>query len=341
MSEKLAVGILGCGDYLKRWQSGPIRSSKRIQVRALFDLDRSRAEELAAALGGDPVDSADAVLDDPDIPIVCLFAPPWVRRELVERAVEAGKHILATKPLGVTVEDCAAMVRAVEGNVLAGVQYRRTDDGLMECCRTVLDAGDLGTLVLYRQDWLHHYPMWNAFGVDPDRGGGPFMDAMIHNLNRARYLMDGTPTHATFFSGKLAHPDLPCSDTESMVVEFESGLADLFITWAADLAVYSDEGNDREHIDIVYMVTSEGWRLTEESIDGRMVIRASRGGEVRDYRPERLGETIYDAFARAVDEGVPLRRDLPTVREAYEDVRMVRDAAATPGVRIPVDLSLV
>jgi len=32
----------------------------------------------------------------------------------------------------------------------------------------------------------------------------------------------------------------------------ENDAAHLFITWAADLALYCEEGNDREHIDLFY-----------------------------------------------------------------------------------------
>jgi predicted dehydrogenase len=166
------------------------------------------------------------------------------------------------------------------------------------------------------------------------------MDAMIHNMNRARYLAGSRPTHVTLFSHDLAHPDLECDDTECMVLEFDGAVAHLFITWAADLAVYSEEGNDREHIDIIYMVTDQGWRLTELADASGAFIRASRGGDVRDFRAEPLPETGYDAFARSVQTGEPLRRDLVTAREACEDVKLIRDAEHAPGVRLPVDLSL-
>ena len=341
MSGTIGMGILGCGDYL-RWEKGSIGASERVEVRALFDPDGSRSERFAQQLGGAPTGSADAVLGDPDVDVVCLFVPPWLRRDLFLQAVDAGKHVIAVKPLGPTVAECAEMVRAAESaDVRCCVQYRRTGDAVFETYKDIFEGGELGRLAIFRQDWLHHYPQWNDWATDPAKNGGPFMDAMIHNLNIARYLMGRPLTHCTYSSEDFAHPDLKCNDTEMMKADFAGGgTALLFITWAADLAVYGTEGNDREHIDILYTITDQGWRLTEEDRDGAHVIVASREGEERVFVPQGPAATFYDRFADAIETGGPLPRDVAGVRMAYEDIKLLRDGDANRGVRIEADLSL-
>ena len=81
------------------------------------------------------------------------------------------------------------------------------------------------------------------------------MDAMLHNLNAARYLMGRRVVGRAFFSDDHTH-SLACDDTQFLKVDFEQGAsAHLFITWAAELAVYDSAKNDREHIDQCFMVT--------------------------------------------------------------------------------------
>jgi predicted dehydrogenase len=335
------MGILGCGDYL-RWEKDAIAGSERVTVRLLFDPQTERAEHYAESLGGSAAESAEAVLADPEVEVVCLFVPPWIRRDLMLKALEAGKHVIAVKPLGPTVKECAEMVRAAgAADVLCCVQYRRTGNAILETYKDIFEGGELGRLAVYRQDWIHHYPQWNDWATDPARNGGPFMDAMIHNLNTARYLMGRPVTHCTYFSEDFAHPDLACNDTELMKADFAGGgTALLFITWAADMAVYSTEGNDREHIEVLYMVTDQGWRLSEEDREGEHVIVASREGRERLFRPEALPASFYDRFAEAVQTGGPLPRDVADVRTAYEDVKLIRDGERNPGVRAAADLSL-
>jgi predicted dehydrogenase len=151
------------------------------------------------------------------------------------------------------------------------------------------------------------------------------MDAMIHNLNIARYFMDRPMRAATWFSDTLAHPDLPCPDTECLKVDFEEGgVAHLFITWAADLAVHSTEGNYREHIDLLYLVTDEGWHITEETKDDQALVRLSRLGQDEWIEPQPLPATHYDRLADAIESGAANPRDLPDVENAAEDVRLIR-----------------
>ncbi len=339
MSKTFKMAILGCGDYL-RWQADDIKSTENLEVKYLFDPRKEQAEKYAAELGGTVVENDAICFDDPEVDVIALFVPPWTRRGLVERACAAGKQIITTKPLGSTVEDCEAMVNAVEkAGVLCGLGYNRTANPLIETYKTIFANPEIGCLALYKQDWLHHYPEWNDWALDPEKNGGPFMDAMIHNQNVARYLMDRPMKAVTYFSDKHAHPELKCGDTEFMKLDFEdNGSAHLFITWAADLEVTSKEGNDREHIDINYMISEKGWRLTHGWGDDGQMITASREGKSREWKVEDLPQNAYQQFVAALEAGdKELPADIPNIREALEDIQLVRLAEKTPGTQISID----
>lgn len=337
MNKKLKLGVLGCGDFF-RGATGGIKRSQHVEVKALFDPDRARSEKYAHDLQATAVASADEIFDDPAIDVVCLFTPPWLRKDMVLSAARTGKHILTTKPLGPNDAECRAMVAAVEkAGIRCGVMYRRTGGGLFETLKTVFDSGEIGRLALYKQDWIHHYPQWNQWATDPKKNGGPFMDAMIHNLNIARYLMGCPATHATFFSDNHVQK-LKCKDTEFMKVDFQGGgAAHLFITWAADLAVYSTEGNNREHIDLFYMVTDQGWHVTIGSKDNQPIIEASRNGQKKTWpikSPSSM--TMFDQFAVAVENRSALPSALPDIVEAAQDIAILEQSAAQPGKRVSI-----
>ncbi|MBI4976017.1 MAG: Gfo/Idh/MocA family oxidoreductase [Spirochaetes bacterium] len=334
MGAPMNMGIIGCGDFL-RWMAPAIKKSSRVAVKSLFDPARERSAKFADELGGTAVASADAIMNDPSIDIVCLFVPPWLRRPLAEEAARAGKHILATKPLAASIEDAEAMVKACS-KVRMGVIYGRSGDGFSVMTHDLFASDEIGRLALYRQDWLHHYPQWNTWALDPVKNGGPFMDAMIHNLNLARYLMDRPVSGATFFSDNLAHPGLTCADTEAMKVDFAGGgTAYLFITWAADLEVRSTDGNDREHIDVFYMVTDKGYRLTKEWRKEGATLIASREGKTKSWTAKPPAGTLFDRFAEAVEQNSALPGDIVSAEMAAEDIRMLRTLEKQPGSRVP------
>ena len=223
---------------------------------------------------------------------------------------------------------------AEQSSSSVAILYGRTGDPVVEALKDLLEEGRFGKLALYKQDWIHAYPQWNKWATDPEKNGGPFMDAMIHNLNLSNYLMDRPIENATFFSQNLSHPDLPCADTESMVVTYkENGMANLFITWAADLATYSTQGNDREHIDLFYLVTDQGWRITREDIDDVPYIKASREGKEELIDVKNGEASAYDQFADAVEQGNPIPRTFADLDQAVNDITLLRtlEKTATSG----------
>ncbi|MFN2324216.1 MAG: Gfo/Idh/MocA family protein, partial [Trueperaceae bacterium] len=72
----------------------------------------------------------DDVLDHPDVEAVYIPLPNGMHREWVERAADAGKHVLCEKPLASNVADATAMAAACDA---AGVM-------LVEAWMTPFDA---------------------------------------------------------------------------------------------------------------------------------------------------------------------------------------------------------
>lgn len=327
-NDKLRLGIVGCGDFL-RIQEPNISTSAAFTVDALFDPLRERAASYAAKWPGARAGaSAEEVVEADTVDVVALFVPPWARRPLVERAAAAGKHIITTKPLAPAIADCEAMLSAVKtAGVKAAVIYNRTESRAVETLKRVFESGRFGRLALFKQDWIHHYPQWNQWALDPTKNGGPFMDAMIHNLNIARYLMGRPAERAWFFSDRHAHPDLSCADTEFMKIDFAgAGAAHLFITWAADLK-HESGGNYREHYDIFYLVSDQGWRITVEGEN----VHASRLGETQKIPLVAELENPFAQFARWVKGDLPHPSLLASLEEAAEDIRIIRRSSANPG----------
>lgn len=325
MAELLNLAVAGCGDFL-RWQQPSLAASHRVRARWFWDPDARRAEAWAGRMGGTRATSFEELLENRDVHVVALFGPPFVRAEQIQRCAEAGKAVLTTKPLAPSIAECAQC--SVDDKIPIGVLYGRSDDPAIEALRDLFVSDSVGKLALYKRDWSHHYPEWNDWALDPERNGGPFMDAMIHNLNSARTLIGRPTTRFTFFSDRFAHPELGCADTQAMKLDFEGpASAYLFITWAADLAVHSRDGNHREHIDHHFMVTDRGYRITLEQ--GSII--ASRHGERQTFEVPAFQHTIYDEFAEHVADGRPLPRRLATAREAGEDIELIRRGMAAPG----------
>jgi len=319
--EHYFAGLIGCGDYL-RWLLDDMNNSRRIKVKSTFDLDSSKAKLRAEQLNAKPVASAEEIFEDPEISVVYIFTPPWARYDLFKKAVENNKHIITTKPLANSIEEAEKLMNLVNGKVESAVHYGRTGNAGVEFLKDILDSGEIGRLALYKEDWFHHYPTWNNWATDKEKNGGPFMDAMIHNLNKARFLIDSPVKKLSFFSDNHAQK-LNCNDTEFMKVDFENGAsAHLFITWAADLQVFNPAANEREHYGIEHYITDKGWYVQFQEKDGKEIVRAHKNDEVKEFEIKELKNTPYDQFIEDLETG---KKPEPSIEMAFEDIKFLLD----------------
>ena len=88
-------------------------------------------------------------------------------------------------------------------------------------------------------------------------------------------------------------------------------------------AVYDSAKNDREHIDQCFMVTDQGWLFRNEIREGKAVITATRNGLEKDFPVIPFEETFFDRYAKEIKNRDILPADLPDIREAYEDLRIL------------------
>jgi len=77
-------------------------------------------------------------------------------------------------------------------------------------------------------------------------------------------------------------------------------------------------------IDIFYLVTDQGWRITKEwGANGAQIV-ASRGGVQKTWPSVELCGSVFDRFAAAIDTDAALPEDIISVEMAAEDIHFLR-----------------
>ena len=107
----------------------------------------------------------DQMLADPEIDAVIVATSDAFHVPASLRALEAGKHVLCEKPVGVTVEETQALRQAVQGSgkVFQVGHMKRFDAGL-QAAKSFIDAeiGELVALKAWYCDSTHRYAMTDA-----------------------------------------------------------------------------------------------------------------------------------------------------------------------------------
>lgn len=95
----IGLGILGCADIAMRKVLPAAVRNPGIKTTVVASRDGDKARRVAGRFGVDAVHGYQGVLDRPDVDAVYIPLPPAMHAEWVERALRAGKHVLAEKPL--------------------------------------------------------------------------------------------------------------------------------------------------------------------------------------------------------------------------------------------------
>jgi predicted dehydrogenase len=136
--------------------------------------ERAAAKARAAALPA-PYPSFEAMLDDPAVDVVHLTTPNHLHFTQARDALAAGKHVVCEKPLGMTSEETAELLRLAEdGGLVHAVNFNIRFYAQNQEARARVQAGEIGDVRLisggYLQDWLLLDTDWN-WRLDPAAGG--------------------------------------------------------------------------------------------------------------------------------------------------------------------------
>ena len=157
------IAVVGSG-FMGAAHVDALRRVPGVQVVAIASTDVARARELASQFGiPHAFDDWRALLGRDDVHAVHNCTPNNLHYEVNRALLEAGKHVLSEKPLTMTSQESAALVRlareqATAKGVVTAINFNYRGYPLVQQARAMVARGDLGDLFLvhghYLQDWL-------------------------------------------------------------------------------------------------------------------------------------------------------------------------------------------
>lgn len=121
---KRRVALLGAG-YIAEWHARALTSVKQVELVAICDRVRSRAQALAERFSvGNVYNSLDDMLSAERLDAVHVLVPPDFHFQAALAILAAGVNTLIEKPMCVTATNCDALVRLAQArNLRLGVGH--------------------------------------------------------------------------------------------------------------------------------------------------------------------------------------------------------------------------
>ena len=147
----IKVAIIGCGKIAQVRHLPEYAANPNVELVGYYDLNRERAEKVAAQYGGKVYDTYFDLLNNPAIDAVSICVDNRSHAEITTYALYAGKHVLCEKPMAITLAECESMVAAAEFNgkhLMIGHNMRF--DPVYRRAKKLLDEGVIGDVITFR-----------------------------------------------------------------------------------------------------------------------------------------------------------------------------------------------
>jgi predicted dehydrogenase len=165
-------------------------------VEAIASRDLEKARAAAGPLGiPKTYGSYEALLADPDVDAIYVALPNHLHVPWSIKAIEAGKHVLCEKPIGLDAADAERLVAVAAAHprlkVMEAFMYRQHPQ--WQRAAELVRTGAIGELRAIQSAFAYH-------NVDPlnirnqrDIGGGGLMDIGCYNVSLSRFVFDAEP----------------------------------------------------------------------------------------------------------------------------------------------------
>lgn len=192
------VGFGGMGG----WHRDLIEGIDHLTVKGVYDIKAQR-RSYARSLGLLAYGSLEEVLADDELDLILCATPNDVHKEVVLKALGAGKHVVCEKPAAIHAKDFEEMMAAQKTSRLFVHQNRRWDEDYLTV-RRILREQMLGPVFKVESRVHGSRGIPGDWRGSAEHGGGMVLDWGVHILDQALQMFDGkvkqvygTMTHVT------------------------------------------------------------------------------------------------------------------------------------------------
>ena len=182
---KLAiVGFGGMGG----WHRELIEGIEHLSVKGVYDIKPQRAE-CARELGLTVYASLEEVLADPEIDLILCATPNDTHKDIVIKALKAGKNVVCEKPATIHSRDFVEMMAAQSTSHLFVHQNRRWDEDYLTV-KKIVDENLLGPVFTIESRVHGSRGIPGDWRGEKEHGGGMVLDWGVHILDQALQMID-------------------------------------------------------------------------------------------------------------------------------------------------------
>ena len=305
-----AVVGLGVGEQHARTYA----ADRRAKLLWVHDLDRPRAERLAAELGARVAADYETILADPSVQAISIASFDGAHFAQAREALRAGKHVFVEKPLCTTLEELAGLkAMAQKGRLKVGSNLVLRTAPAYRWLKQKVQEGGLGKLYAFDGDYL--YGRLHKITEGWRRGEKEYsvmLGGGIHLVDLMLWLTGERPSRVSAAGNRIstAGSAFRYDDFRAATLEFDSGLV---------ARISANFGSVHAHQHVVrvfgtggtFLYDDQGPRLHATREPGKAPARldlaalpARKGDLIPEFLDAVSGSHGYDAVSQSFFDGI-------------------------------------
>ncbi|HEC42341.1 MAG TPA: Gfo/Idh/MocA family oxidoreductase [Bacteroides sp.] len=229
MKNKVRWGILSTAKIGREKVIPAMQKSDLVDVLAISSRNPDKAKETAAGLGiKRAYGSYEDLLRDPEIDAVYNPLPNHMHLEWTLKAIDAGKHVLCEKPIGMNAREADILIDSANKNpelkVMEAFMYRFHPQ--WKKAKELVEEGSIGKVYAIQS-------FFSYYNVDPanirnqvEIGGGGLMDIGCYCISFPRFLLECEPVRV--ISIMDLDPVMKTDRISSGILDFSDGITSVF-----------------------------------------------------------------------------------------------------------------
>lgn len=292
-----------------------IQQSKHGEVVAISSRDKNIALDWAKKLSiPKAYGSYEDLLADPDIDAIYNPLPNHLHVPWSIAAIEAEKHVLCEKPLGLNADDIKPLLAAAEKNpqlkVMEAFMYRFHPQWRQ--MKKMIAEGGIGKLRKIQSHFYYNNRDQENIRNRPDWGGGALLDIGCYPISVSRFLFGREPQRIQAHITPWADYEVDCLVTG--VMDFGDGLASFSVSTKIEngqMVLASGEAGSLQ-LNMPFN--------PEPADKQQLLIKKEKNLEVMTFEPaDQYGE-MADAFALSILENTAVPTPLS---DAMANMRII------------------
>ncbi|KAK5994882.1 hypothetical protein PT974_03269 [Cladobotryum mycophilum] len=331
LTAPVGVAIIGGGIFVKTQHLPAVLKSDQLSIKAIYSRSLKSAQETADLITKDNVKpdlySSDSdksyqdLLQREDISAVIIALPITAQPKFIRDALDAGKHVLAEKPIAKDVETAKALIddyHRISGQngatfaVAENFRFYPSFTYAAEEARKFGKVNHFSVRVMFRVDAETNKYYQTEWRKKPEHQGGFLLDGGVHYVAGARLLLTGSeankPDTVQAFSHQVEE-HLPPIDSITAIIKTQGGGTGVF-QYSAGTLLSAFEWDF-------------GYENGTVKVSGETVTVTPRGGEAvfKEFnRTMGVSEEVA-AWAQSLVDGKP--NPLQSPEQALDDLEFL------------------